>query len=524
MLKSEGSQDDDLLIFAEEEEEVGSLQGTNAHQNKWKIIIADDDKEIHRVTSLVLGGFEFEGEQVELISAYSGEETMQLIAEHPDTAIMLLDVVMEEEHSGLNVIRYVREQLKNTLVRIILRTGQPGQAPEKTVIVNYDINDYKEKTELTAQKLFTSVISALRSYRDLKIIEKNKQGLEEIIKSSATLFKIQSMQMFSIGVLTQLTSLLRLDRNVIHCSDVSGIALTRENRDCYILAAIGDYSKSVGMKAADVLPEYILNDIQNAYRLRQSIYYDNRFACYFQGKNGSENVIYFCGVKKLTEFDRYLVEIYCANVSVAFENIYLNEELENSQREIIFTMGEITEHRSSETGSHVKRVAEFSKLLALKYGLSESQAEILHLASPMHDVGKAGIPDAILNKPGRLTEEEFEVMKTHTTLGFSMLKHSNKEILKSAAVIALQHHEKFDGNGYPQKLSGENIHIFGRITAVADVFDALLSERVYKKAWPLEKIIDYYKEQKDRHFDARLVDLFLDSMPEILRIRQAFAD
>lgn len=202
---------------------------------------------------------------------------------------------------------------------------------------------------------------------------------------------------------------------------------------------------------------------------------------YFQSKMGMENVIYMNGFKALSEWERYLIDIYCTNVSVAFENIYLNEELESTQQEIIYTMGEITETRSRETGHHVKRVAEYSRLLAIKYGLSEQEAEVIRLASPMHDVGKVGIPDAILNKPGPLTQDEFEIMKTHSNLGYEMLKHSNKQVLNAAAIIAQQHHERFDGSGYPHGLRGEDIHLYGRITALADVFDALCSDRVYKR-------------------------------------------
>jgi response regulator RpfG family c-di-GMP phosphodiesterase len=239
---------------------------------------------------------------------------------------------------------------------------------------------------------------------------------------------------------------------------------------------------------------------------------------------GMENVIYMNGFKELTEWEHYLIEIYCANVSVAFENLYLNEELENTQKEIIYTMGEITETRSKETGHHVKRVAEYSRLLALKYGLSEQESEVIRLASPMHDVGKVGIPDAVLNKPGKLTPEEFDIMKTHASLGHEMLKHSTKKVLNAAAIIALQHHEKYDGSGYPVGLRGEEIHIYGRLSAIADVFDALCSDRVYKKAWELESVLEHLKNERGQHFDPTLVDIFLGNLDEFLKIKEQYTD
>jgi response regulator RpfG family c-di-GMP phosphodiesterase len=202
----------------------------------------------------------------------------------------------------------------------------------------------------------------------------------------------------------------------------------------------------------------------------------------------------------------------------------LNEEIVSTQREVVYTMGEIAESRSKETGNHVKRVATYSGILALRYGLSAQEAKLLKLASPMHDIGKVAILDNILNKPGKHTPEEFEIMKTHAILGYGMLKHSERTILKAASIVAYEHHEKWDGSGYPRGLSGENIHIYGRITAVADVFDALGSDRCYKKAWEDERIFELLRDQSGKHFDPELVELFFASFDEIDIVRQKYRD
>ncbi len=202
----------------------------------------------------------------------------------------------------------------------------------------------------------------------------------------------------------------------------------------------------------------------------------------------------------------------------------LNVEIEDTQREVIFTMGSIGESRSKETGNHVKRVAEYSKLLALLYGLDEKEADLLKEASPMHDIGKVAIPDHILNKPAKLTKEEFCIMQTHASLGYEMLKHSNRTILKTAAIIAHQHHEKYNGKGYPHGLKGDEIHIYGSITAIADVFDALGSDRVYKKAWSLEKILNLFREERGEQFHPELTDLFLENIDKFLAIKDKFED
>ena len=206
------------------------------------------------------------------------------------------------------------------------------------------------------------------------------------------------------------------------------------------------------------------------------------------------------------------------------EIINLHQELEDTQKEIIYKMGEIGETRSKETGNHVKRVAEYSKLLALLYGLNVKEAEILKLASPMHDIGKVGIPDSVLKKPGKLDSTEWEVMKSHAELGYEMLKNSNRPILKAAASVAGEHHERWDGLGYPKGKKGEEIHIYGRITAIADVFDALGSERCYKEAWSMERILNLFEEEKGKQFDPKLVDLFFKHLSQFLEIQKKFKD
>lgn len=228
------------------------------------------------------------------------------------------------------------------------------------------------------------------------------------------------------------------------------------------------------------------------------------------------------GVFSATDLEH--IKLAASYSGKALESAILYQEIEDTQKEIIFTMAEVGESRSKETGNHVKRVAEYSRVLAIGVGMNDSEADLLRMASPMHDIGKIGIPDAVLKKPGKLDEAEFEIMKSHAAVGYSMLKNSKRKILRTAAIVAHEHHEKWNGKGYPRGLAGEDIHIFGRITAIADVFDALGSDRVYKQAWPLEKILNLFKEERGQHFDPKLVDVFFDHLDELLAIRERFAD
>jgi len=206
------------------------------------------------------------------------------------------------------------------------------------------------------------------------------------------------------------------------------------------------------------------------------------------------------------------------------ELMALKVEIEDTQREVVYTMGAIGESRSKETGLHVKRVAEYTYLFAKHYGLPERECDMLMQASPMHDIGKVAIPDAVLNKPGRFNDEERAIMDTHAQLGYEMLQSSTRELIKMAAIVAYEHHEKWNGKGYPNQTSGEDIHIYGRITALADVFDALGSERVYKPAWDDERIFKMFKEERGEHFDPKLIDLFFDNLDEFLHIRDTMKD
>lgn len=202
----------------------------------------------------------------------------------------------------------------------------------------------------------------------------------------------------------------------------------------------------------------------------------------------------------------------------------LYKEIEDTQREVVFTLGTACEFRSKETSNHVRRVAEYSAFLAYECGMSIEEVELIRQASPLHDIGKIAIPDAILNKPGKLTADEFDVMKTHTRIAYDMLHVSERKILKTAAIIASEHHEKWDGSGYPRGRAGDDIHMYGRITAVADVFDALGSDRCYKKAWEMDAILDLFRQQRGLHFDPKLVDLFLSNLSAFLYIRDQYRD
>lgn len=207
-----------------------------------------------------------------------------------------------------------------------------------------------------------------------------------------------------------------------------------------------------------------------------------------------------------------LTAVYSAKT---VESAMLNMELEATQREIIHILGEVSEYRSQETGDHIQRVAEISYMLAKFLGLPEVEVERIRLAAPMHDLGKVGIPDAILNKPGRFTDDEYAIMKTHSEIGYNMLHNSKRQLLRFAAEISRSHHERWDGRGYPRGIAGEEIPLAGRICSVADVLDALSSPRCYKQPWPEEKVKEEFLKQRGAQFQPELVDVLMEHWDEI---------
>jgi len=488
----------------------------------WKVLVADDEPEVHDVTRLVLGNFRFADRRLEFLSAYSAAEARAMLERHPDVAVLLLDVVMESEQAGLALVRSIRGELGNPFVRIVLRTGQAGQAPEQDVIAEYDINDYKEKTELTASRLATTMYAALRAYRDMRAIEAHRLGLENVIRGSARIFARRNTREFANAVLDQLVQLVGLERGALFCT-------VDRRRDAapehfHVAATSGQYRSLQHANADERLPPEIARSLAEAYRDKAHRFDRDHYVLHFVDSHETESLLFVGEAWNLSPLDYKLVELFCTNVSIAFENLHLNDELLASQLEMVYLLAGAAETRSQETANHVHRVGLLAEMLGNALGLPAATCEILRYAAPLHDIGKIGIPDTILNKPGPHTDEEAAIMRTHAELGARLLSHSNRPVLRLAAEIAASHHENWDGSGYPRGLAGAAIPIAGRITMVADVFDALGSRRCYKEPWDPDRIRAFMLGQRGTKFDPTVVDRLLDHWDEALALRDELPD
>jgi response regulator RpfG family c-di-GMP phosphodiesterase len=496
----------------------------------WIVVVADDEPDVHAVTDAALSRFGLEGRKLQLVHTYSGRETVEILRQMPDVALLLLDVVMEHDHAGLEVVQRIREELGNHRVRIVLRTGQPGAAPETEVISRYDINGYADKTELTKRKLETLLYSCLRSFRDIQTIETqvqmidaNRRGLERVIDASATIFKLSSFERFTAGVLDQLNALVSTAGAGGLYACIPGIAASERAGDFAVIAGTGPFAGYVGQGLADAVPPNVFRRIMRCVDTGANALGPEDYIGVFSSEHGSDKVIY---ISKWSEsaINSHIIELFNRNIGIAFDNIDLRDAIEETQREIVYRLGGAVETRSKETAHHVKRVAQISRLLGLGAGMTAREAEVFCLASPMHDLGKIGIPDHILNKPSRLTPEEWAVMKTHPVVGYELLRDSSMEILKTGARISLEHHEKWDGTGYPYGKKGTEIGIHGRITAVVDVFDALRSKRCYKEAWTTETVLSHIRTSSGSHFDPDVVDLLFSALDDVTAIAEQYPD
>lgn len=488
----------------------------------WRVLLVDDDEQMHQITRIALNGFEFQDRRLELISAFSAEQAKALLQVENDIAIALIDVVMETEHAGLDLVKYIRTEQNNRLIRLVLRTGQAGQAPEDVVIKEYEIDDYKEKTELTTQKLRTLLYSMLRSYRDLCLIEEQKEGLSRVIKASANVQNTNSLKTYATTVLYQLTSLLKLDASAFYCL-VQPSSDGEENR-ALTLAATGDYVDFYPECLFERLPEIVEKRCLEAISLNSSLSFKDAYIFFATDDRGVNSILYINLNTELTELDKQLLEIYMQNICLTFEKINLLVDLQDTSKELVYNLANAVEARSKETGAHVQRVSLISERLGQLYGLSENETILIKHASPLHDVGKVAIPDSILHKPGKLNSEEWEIMKKHVDYGVEILSNSKRRLMLVAKEIAGYHHEKWDGSGYPNGLSGLDIPVTGRLTAIADVFDALGSKRSYKEPWSDDRIKQEILSQKGKHFEPRMVDLITQHWDEFVEIRERHPD
>jgi signal transduction histidine kinase/DNA-binding NarL/FixJ family response regulator len=384
--------EDDIVHLIDDPDEEPAEEGP-----RWKIAIIDDEPAVHDGTRFALNDYRLNGQGLEILSAYSAAEGRELMRNHPDVAVVLLDVIMESDTAGLDLVEFIRNEVKNETVRIILRTGQPGQAPERRVIVDYDINDYKAKTELTADKLFTSLTAALRSYQQLQRMVETRRGLEIIIEAASTLFDFKSMQRLAEGVLTQIASLLNVD--------CAGILVLREAQNAHetfsVLAGSGCYSRFIGTDVSEMIENDLRHLVEDAFTRRQHEFSLRRSVLYIKTMSGREVVVVLEAARHLSETDRALVEIFCSRLSIAFDNVILYEQLHTAKTRLEERVAERTQDL---TTANRRLAAQWARLRQANTFKSEILGTVAHdLKNPLGVIlGRTEILTEMIGAGGNL--------------------------------------------------------------------------------------------------------------------------
>ena len=488
----------------------------------WRILVIDDDESVHQVTKLVLADAEIEHRRLDIVSAFSSKQAKEIMLNDNSFCMAFVDVVMETDHAGLELVEWIRKDLKNQSIRLILRTGQAGSAPEAKVIKEFDINDYKEKTDFTANKMITTVYASIRAYRDIMTIQRSLDAFKKLIETTHDLLKIDQLKNFGSAALDHLLALMNVESSALYIARTQ-VDFAKKSTSS-IIACTGKYvCESDSLEASDI-DEQVKARIQQVFIDKSHYRDDTCFVGYYRASDNAASVLYIEFEDDNEHFRASLAELFATNVALILESLTKQKEIEKTQKELLFIVGEAVEARSKETGAHVRRVALICDILAKKAGLEDSFVEAIRLAAPLHDLGKIAIPEHILHKPGKLEGEDWEIMKSHAQIGADILEKSTVSVSRLAARLANYHHENWDGSGYPEGLKGEDIPVEARIMAVADVFDALGSKRCYKEPWPDEKIKEFLLAERDKKFEAKLVNIIVDDFDEFLQVRIDYPD
>lgn len=335
-------------------------------------MVVDDDKAIHDITEMTLQNFSYLGKDIEFLHAFSGQEAKKLIANHPDIAVILLDVVMEHQQAGLEVVKYIRDELRNPLIRIILQTAQLEQAPERQIILDYDVNDYKEKREISTKKLFTSLVTALRTYQDMMTINRNRLGLQKLIEAAPAIFASHSIDKFISGILEQLLSILNLNSNAFYCHR-DGSTHQPDNHDMshyVIVAGTGLYERVVGQYVTDVVEEAILSKLRLFSQNDLALCFDEECIINLKRSLHYDSLIYINGTNHLDEIDQQLIETFCANVAIAYDNLFLNQNIVMMEKKLVELLNSAVESNAIENNEHLSMITEYLSMLSGKYGIT----------------------------------------------------------------------------------------------------------------------------------------------------------
>lgn len=493
----------------------------------WDVLVVDDEPNVQEVTALALSRLAFEGVPLKLHFASSAESAIELLERIPGVAVVLLDVVMEHEASGLELISHVRDRLKNPYVRFILRTGQAGAAPESQIIQNYDIQEYWNKVDLTVKRLRNTVISALRSYVSLVRVERRREISDFILQQSRKLQdesvdETQFVDLIAksiIGIFTN--SRYTTPHDADHKDAFSGLVLrgaAEEERRWLIVSTLGRF-QDLASSPIEALPE-----TSDRAALQDMIVQDEpiviaqdnaelRLLLTFIGPGARRSALYM--LAPANSLDPSYLMTLATHAQSIFKSKSAHWLTRRSYTESALRLAGIVETRLGGSEEQLHRLSRQVRLLAMRAGCGARESDMLGRAAALRDLGNIKLPDAVLTKPGPLTPAEWTLVRAHPTLGHDLLAASANEDLQVGAVIALEHHERWDGGGYPSGKRGLQISLGARIAAIIDVHARMTSDRPYRKALSSAETLEFLKCRAGADFDPDLIEKFFAIYDEL---------
>lgn len=483
----------------------------------WKILIGDDDEDVHITTEMALRRVRFRDRSLEFIHAYSGSETLTKLRENPDTAVILIDVVMESDDAGLRTVRRIREN-GFKLVRIIVRTGYSGKAPEQQVIVDYDIHDYKEKTGLLVDKLVVSIISALRAYGDLLALESHRRGLMSVLET-VSWFDLNAVQRYVSGILSEFCEIARIDSGRVAMISRPSTPLDGPPT---MLATLGDWQRaSESLEVAD-LPTAVLDLVSITFAAKHTMSGSDGQALFFSNR-GIDLVVFAEGANALEQADEVLLEVFLVTVCQAISNQYSFAEVLHDRDAVLRVLALHAERWNPRASVELNQLswwvcalsARLHATLVFPEEIDDRFMRDIGVAAMLHDLGNDSVSTSLLNKTSGYESEERSKMQAHVAQGVGALDailgvDHNLGALRLAREIIACHHEHFDGSGYPHGLRGEEIPLSARLVAVADAYISMTSSRPHRTPLDASDASACIQSEKGRQFDPRVVQAFLE--------------
>lgn len=488
----------------------------------WTVLVVDPDDRVQAETRAALSGFIFDGRGLELLTARSAAEARDLLARHRAIVVVMTELMLETPQAGLDLIAHVRGELRNQQVRIVVRTGHPEIASERALMTSHDINDYRLKSDTGADQVWTSLTGALRAYASIAALAVKRTWLARFLMATAGLVRLRTPEQFYGGVLPRLATLPGSGRDALLMTFEKQPAVEVQ---LVVRAGTGRFS---GRSGADVPPDVRARVVAaletlNAASDSDTVLEPDHCVLRLRGHGDITGVILVEGRFASTTFEWQYLETFRNNVETAFENMHLLEELNAAQKASVLALATLAEYKDYGSTGHLRRIERLTTETARELlrrdvfpgMVDDSFVATIGLASMLHDVGMICVPDEILTIPGELVEEDLKLIYRHAEVGHRVLLEAagplrGRSFLSMGAAIARGHHERYNGTGYPDGLKGEQIPLAARITAVADVFDALISDRHYRKAWPIDEAILWMGERAGSDFDPVVIEAFIE--------------